>query len=198
VAPVLAIDGASRFYVKLLSSPSRVLVLGAGDGVIASALAMRGHDVTAVEPSASLREVIEEKRGTNALNVMSDDPRALDLKSRFALVLAPNQSLGLAQSPDEVHAILSVMAEHLDNSAIFALDVLAEVEETEVRRPRPFPHLRERGDAIHPLSPLRLSPATLDEVLEGVGLQARERFGDFSEGPFSATSRLQVVSGGKR
>jgi hypothetical protein len=198
VAPVLAIDGASRFYVKLLSSPSRVLVLGAGDGVIASALSMRGHDVTAVEPSPSLREVIEEKRGANLLTVVSDDPRTLDLRSRFALVIAPNQSLGLAQSPDEVHAILSVMARHLEDGGTFALDVLADAVETDVRRTRPVPHLRERGDAIHPLSPLRLTPVMLDDVLEVVGLEARERFGDFSEGPFSATSRLQVVSGGKR
>jgi hypothetical protein len=198
VAPVLAIDGASRFYVKLLSSPSRVLVLGAGDGVVASALAMRGHEVTAVEPSASLREVIEEKRGNNTLTIVSDDPRTLELKKRFSLVIAPNQSLGLAQSPDEVHAMLSVMAKHLETGGAFALDMLVDAFDSDVRRARPFPHLRERGDAIHPLSPLRLPPAVLDDVLEAVGLEARERYGDFVETPFSATSRLQVVSGGKR
>ncbi len=198
MAPVLAIDGASRFYVKLLSSPGRVLVLGAGDGVVASALAMRGHDVTAVEPSASLREVIEEKRGGTTLTIVSDDPRTLDLAARFSLVIAPNQALGLAQSPDEVHAMLSVMAKHLDPGGTFALDLLVDVEASDARRARPFPHLRERGDAIHPLSPLRLPPAVLDEVLGAVGLEARERYGDFVETPFSATSRLQVVSGGRR
>lgn len=193
---MLAIDGASRFYAKLLASPGRALVLGAGDGVVAGALAARGHDVVAVEPSASLRTVIAQQPG--ALKVLSDDPRTLDLRERFALVIAPNQALGLAQSPDEVHAFLAVMARHLDVGGVFALDVRAEGSEPEPRRVRPTPHLRERGDAIHPLSALRLPPAVLDDALNAVGLEARERYGDFVETPFSSASRLQVVAGGSR
>lgn len=196
MAPVLAIDGASRFYAKLLAAPARVLVLGAGDGAVAGALALRGHDVTAVEPSASLRAIIEAQRA--GLKVSSDDPRTLDLRARFALVIAPNQSLGLAQTPDEVHAFLSVMARHLDVGGVFALDVLAESEDPAARRPRPFPHLRERGDGLHPLAPLRLSATVLDDALSAVGLEARERYGDFGETPFSSASRLQVVAGGAR
>lgn len=131
-----------------------------------------------------------------SLVVNSDDPRTLDLQRKFSLVIAPHQALGLARSPDELHAFLTVMARHLEEEGTFAFDALNEPRSGEVRRPRGVPHLRERTAAIHPLAPLRLSAATLDEALESVGLVARERFADFSETPFSADAELQVVVGG--
>ncbi len=200
MAPVLALDGPSRFYGKLLGASSRVLVLGAGDGLVAAALASRGHEVVAVEASASLRALVLERRATLArperLGVISDDPRTLDLGRKFSLVIAPHQALGLARSPDELHALLSVMARHLEPEGTFAFDALNEPRTGEMHRPRGVPHLRERTEAIHPLAPLRLSAPTLDEALDSVGLVARERFADFNEAPFSSDAELQVVVGG--
>ncbi|HEY0882848.1 MAG TPA: hypothetical protein VGD87_15010, partial [Archangium sp.] len=62
MTPILALDGPSRFYGKLLSAPGEVLVLGAGDGLVASALASRGHSVVAVESSPSLRALVLDRR----------------------------------------------------------------------------------------------------------------------------------------
>lgn len=200
MAPVLALDGPSRFYGKLLPGAGRVLVLGAGDGLVAAALCSRGHEVVAVEASTSLRALVVERKAQLAhperLTVIADDPRTLDLAQRFGLVIAPHQALGLARSPDELHALLSVVARHLEPEGTFAFDALNEPATGEVRRPRGVPHLRERSEAIHPLSPLRLSAATLDEALDSVGLAARERFSDFNETPFSSDALLQVVVGG--
>ncbi|MDP2273098.1 MAG: class I SAM-dependent methyltransferase [Archangium sp.] len=200
MTPVLSLDGPSRFYGKLLVASGPVLVLGAGDGLVAAALASRGHEVVAVEGSPSLRALVLERRGTlphpESLVVVSDDPRTLDLQRTFSLVIAPHQAMGLARSPDELHAFLSALARHLEAEGTFAFDTLNEPRSGEVHRPRGVPHLRERTDAIHPLAPLRLSAVTLDEALDSVGLVARERFSDFNETPFSSDAELQVVVGG--
>lgn len=200
MTPILSLDGPSRFYGKHLTPGGDVLVLGAGDGLVAAGLAARGHEVVAVEASPSLRALLEERRARLAhperLSVSADDPRTLTLTRRFAAVIAPHQALGLARSPDELHALLSRLAAHLAPEGTFALDALNEPTEGEAARPRLVPHLRERTAAIHPLSPLRLSAETLDEALSMVGLVARERYADFAEAPFTAQSELQVVVGG--
>lgn len=200
VTPVLSLDGPSRFYGKHLPATGDVLVLGAGDGLVAAALAARGHEVVAVETSPSLRALLVERRARlshpERLLVAADDPRTLNLARRFAAVLAPHQALGIARTPDELHALLSTLAAHLAPDGTFALDALNEPSEGEASRPRLVPHLRERTAAIHPLAPLRLSAETLDEALSLVGLVARERYADFAEAPFSAESELQVLVGG--
>jgi SAM-dependent methyltransferase len=200
VTPILALDGPSRFYGKLLSGPSEVLVLGAGDGLVASTLASRGHDVVAVEASASLRALVLDRRERLAqpekLKLVSDDPRTLALSRTFSLVIAPHQAIGLARTPDELHAFFKTVERHLAPDGTFAFDALNERQIAEGLRPR-TPHLRERTHAIHPLEPLRLAAQTLDEALESVGLVAQQRFGDFSETPFSSDSPLQVVVGGR-
>jgi SAM-dependent methyltransferase len=200
VTPILSLDGPSRFYGKLLSGPSAVLVLGAGDGLVASTLAARGHDVVAVEASASLGALVLERRERLAqpekLALVSDDPRTLTLSRTFALVIAPHQAIGIARTPDELHAFFTTLARHLAPDGTFAFDALNERQTVEGLRPR-TPHLRERSHAIHPLEPLRLAAQTLDEALESVGLEAQQRFGDFSEAPFAADSPLQVVVGGR-
>lgn len=200
MAPVLTLDGPSRFYGRLLPSPGRVLVLGAGDGLVAVALASRGHRVVAVEPSNSLRALLAERQlqlpVSEHLQVLGDDPRTLALERRFNLVLAPHQALGLTRSPDELFAFLEAMARHLEPDGVFALDALAEYKDPDEHRPRPVMHLRDRSDAIHPLAPLRLTAQTLDDALASVGLEPRERYADFNETPFAPTSELQVVVGG--
>lgn len=167
---------------------------------MAAGLASRGHEVVAAEPSPSLRALALERRAhlshPERLSVIPDDPRTLDLRRQFALVLAPHQALGLARSPDELHALLSVIARHLEPEGTFAFDALNEPEAGTAHRTIGVPHLRERTDALHPLSPLRLSAATLDEALDSVGLEARERFSDFNETAFSAGAELMVVVGG--
>lgn len=201
MAPVLSLDGPSRFYGKLLPASGAVLVLGAGDGLVAAALASRGHEVVAVEASPSLRAFVIDRKATLAhperLWVVCDDPRTLDLGKKFALVIAPHQALGLARSPDELHALLGVIARHLEAEGTFAFDALNQPASGEVHRARGVPHLRDRSAALHPLAPLRLSAPTLDEALDSVGLVARERFGDFNETPFGPDAQLQVVVGGK-
>lgn len=198
MAPLLSLDGPSRFYGKLLVAPGEVLVLAAGDGVVACALAAAGHPVVAVEASASLRALLLERRAQlsdpQRLEVVSDDPRTVRLDRRFALVLAPHHALGVARGPDELHALLSVMAAHLSPGGVFALDALHEPSASD--RPRPVPHLSDRSSAVHPLAPLRLTAQALDEALQEVGLVPRERFADFQEAPFGAEASLQVVVGG--
>lgn len=180
--------------------PGRVLVMGAGDGMVATALASRGHFVIAVEPSNSLRAMMGERQlqlpVSEHLEVRGDDPRTLDLGKRFNLVIAPHQALGLTRTPDELIAFLDAMARHLEPDGTFALDALAEFKDSEDARPRPVMHLRDRNAAIHPLSPLRLNAQTLDDALASVGLEPRERYSDFSDSPFTPAAELQVVVGG--
>ena len=206
---VVGLDPLCAFYVRQVTAGGPVLVLGAADGAVACALAARGIEVTAVDPSSRMLEAAisrRESQGAGAsLRFVHADLRTCRLTQRFPVVLAPQNALGLF--PDELPAVCATIAAHLAPTGVFALDARAQVELPELPPGDPiptrtglFPHLRGRGrgaGVIHRYRQRAYHPRELDEALLGAGLEARERYADHQGTPF-AGGELQIVIGGAR
>ena len=180
-----------------------MLVLGSADGRVAFALAARGHRVLAVEPSARMHAAADEKRpgepGAAEVRLLNADLRSVRLDEKFALVVAPQNALGLMATVDDFEAALTTVRLHLTPTGVFAFDLRsdADTDPPPLGRPAFTAHLRERGG----LSARRLrrrvfTPAEVDGVLARTGLVARERYGDFLSRPWEDTDEMQVVVAG--
>lgn len=219
---VVGPDPETRFYLRrAMERTGEILVLGAADGRLPIELAGMGRTVVAVEPSPLLRELLEARvaeagaRVEGRIRLLADDPRSLTLTSTFGLVFAPHNALGLARSREELEAMLATASRHLGPDGIVAFDVrhLVEPEPDPDLGPhgpvpparQPYaPHLRERSQVgakrAQTLQRLRSRPlrvGELDRALVAAGLEARERFADFQQTPFSADALMQVVVAGR-
>jgi SAM-dependent methyltransferase len=184
------------------------LVLGSGDGRVAFALARRGLEVTAVEPSESFFALGETARQEQELEVklMRADLRSLRLTQSFTAVVAPQNALGLMTNVDEVDALLATVRHHLNAEGGFLFDLrgasVTDAGSYDLFGRQAFlPHLRGRGEKKQagPIRRLRrhqLDPVQLEASLRHAGLEARERYGDFLGRPWDENDEVQVVVAG--
>lgn len=186
----------------------RALVLGSADGRVAFALARRGLEVTAVEPSESFFATSVAARAEQELEVklLRADLRSLRLEQSFDAVVAPQNALGLMATPDEVDALLSTVRHHLESDGGFLFDLrgtsVADAGGTDLfGRQAYLPHLRDRSrpQRAGPIRRLRrhqLDPVQLEVSLKHAGLEARERYGDFLGRVWEEEDEVQVVIAG--
>jgi SAM-dependent methyltransferase len=184
------------------------LVLGSGDGRVAFALARRGLEVTAVEPSESFFALGESARAEQEVEVklLRADLRSLRLTQTFGAVVAPQNALGLMATVDEVDALLATVRHHLTAEGAFLFDLrgasVSDAGGTDLFGRQAFlPHLRARGEkqragAIRRLRRHQLDPVQLEVSLKHAGLEARERYGDFLGRPWDEEDEVQVVVAG--
>jgi SAM-dependent methyltransferase len=200
---VVGSDAPQDFYLRLVPRGAPVLLLGAGEGHLACALGRRGHEVVAVEPSARLLAVAIERREAEAkeasIRFINADPRTERLGRLFPAVLLAGNALALAHTDEELRAFLATVEAHLAADGVFGLDVRVEAEREARRRGAPHLLARHCGQrAVHRLARTAVSAARLDELLRDVGLEARERYQDFTGTPATDEAELQVVVGGRR
>ncbi|HEU5438113.1 MAG TPA: class I SAM-dependent methyltransferase [Ktedonobacterales bacterium] len=92
-----------------------VLEIGAGTGRIAAALAVAGHSITAIEPSAAMRERFSRRltqipeRAARRVTLLPGTAEAPGLAAdqRFGTVLLSQNLLAHLLTPDERHAALT-------------------------------------------------------------------------------------------
>lgn len=201
---LVGLDLASAFYVRQagkLGAP--VLVLGSADGRVAYALAGRGHRVVAVEPSARMHSVADEKRpsepGAPDVRLINADLRSVRLEEKFSLVVAPQNALGLMATVDDFEAALATVRFHLTADGMFAFDLRSDSDSDPppLGRPAFTAHMRERGgQSVRRLRRRVFTPGEVDAALARAGLEARERYGDFLSRPWEDSDETQVVVAG--
>jgi len=123
------------FYRRLAEDQAGpVLELGAGTGRVTLALAALGLPLVAVEPHPAMRARAAERLAAAAVTqpelaervrLVDADARTLELDERFALVLAPFNTLMHLERLDEQDAALQRARQHLDAGGAFACDVYA-------------------------------------------------------------------------
>ena len=123
------------FYRRLAEDQAGpVLELGAGTGRVTLALAALGLPVVAVEPHPAMRARAVERLAAAAttqpallerVRLVDADARTLALDERFALVLAPFNTLMHLERLDEQDAALGRARQHLAAGGAFACDVFA-------------------------------------------------------------------------
>lgn len=202
---VVGLDTEAAFYQRQVAGRGGpILVLGCGNGRLSCALAERGHEVVAVDPSERMVSAAVELKARWAPNASVDfqvcDLRAVRLQRTFPFVFAPQNAVGLMQGVEGLAALWQTVRLHLERDGTFAFDLVHAPGHGGERRGRAqlfVPHLRVRGtEGGRPLQLHRHSPEVLDGSLRAQGLLALERFGDFRGRPFDDGDTRQVVVGG--
>ncbi|MCA9856811.1 MAG: class I SAM-dependent methyltransferase [Dehalococcoidia bacterium] len=130
-------DDAS-FYERLVElHGQRVLELGIGTGRIATPLAEAGAKVTGVDVSAGMLEVARERAGGLPITFVEGDIRAVKLRGRFDIVIAPLGTLQHMETPSDFVAALETMARHLAEGGIAVIDVESPVPDDFDPSPQP-------------------------------------------------------------
>jgi hypothetical protein len=199
-------DSETAFYLGLAQRfGAPVLVLGSADGALTWALAARGLDIVGVEPSAFLMREAEERRAEEPasaaahVQLIHADLRTVRLQQRFKTVLAPKGALTFLPGLAAVDAVLAAAAQHLAPEGGFAFEVAGLQGHSTIEGPMGrslfTAHLRERkgAGAIRRVRRVTLTAADLEGALEASGLQAHERYGDFTGRPWDEREDRQIV-----
>jgi SAM-dependent methyltransferase len=115
------------FYARLAQKlgVSRLLEIGAGSGRVSVALARRGLEVVALEPSPRMLEFGRAYAASEGVVVdfVAGDVRHFDLNERFDLIIAPfNMLMHLYTLGDQDDALERIRA-HLKPGGTFAFDL---------------------------------------------------------------------------
>jgi len=116
------------FYLRIADDQAGpVLELGAGTGRLTAALAAAGHRVVAVDASAAMlaraRVRLAEPIARGQVTLMHGDMREVALQRRFALVLAPFNTLMHAITLSDQDRTLATVRDHLEDGGAFAFDL---------------------------------------------------------------------------
>jgi SAM-dependent methyltransferase len=128
-----------------------ILDVGAGTGRVAIDLARAGHDVVALDVEPELLAALRERAGDLAIETVAADARAFDLGRRFALIIAPMQTVQLLAGRHE--DFVACAARHLRPGGALAVALAnPPAYDGDVK---PLPDMREDAGwlwASHPVS----------------------------------------------
>ncbi|MAM89550.1 MAG: hypothetical protein CME36_19810 [unclassified Hahellaceae] len=124
----LSFESAHAAWTHLLSSsrrPSRAIDIGAGSGRDAAALAARGWQVLAIEPSEGLRRLGEAATATSNIDWLSDQlphlPVLHELHGGISASLILVSAVWMHLTPDEQTTALPVLAQLLEPNGLLVI-----------------------------------------------------------------------------
>ena len=152
-----------------------VLDVGAGTGRVALELARRGVDVVALDADGDLLAALRDRAAAEGLAVetVRADARAFDLERRFALVVAPMQTVQLLGGRAGRARFLARAARHLLAGGVLAVALADALEcfDEEHDQP-PLPDMREIDGVLYASRPVAVRDlgdrAAIDRVREVV------------------------------
>ena len=153
-----------------------LLDLGAGTGRVALELARAGHAVVAVDREPAFLAALRERAAAAGPEVaarvetVAADVRALDLPGRrFALALAPMQTVQLLGGPDGRAAFLERVAAHLAPGGLLACALADPLEGFDAEHTEPpLPDVVERDGWVHVSQPVAVRPGPAGTTIERI------------------------------
>ena len=146
-----------------------VLDLGAGTGRVALDLAQHGHQVHALDVEAELLGELERRAGRLDVTTHVVDARAFDLgHQRFALVIAPMQTMQLLGGPQGRASCLRSIRRHLQPGGLFAAALANAVDGFDGGDVDVAPDMREIGGTLYASRPTAIRSDGRAFVLERV------------------------------
>lgn len=119
-----ALTGDIQMYRQFASRQSGdVLVVGAGTGRVAIALAAPHRAIWGIDSSVGMLDIARRARATG-ITWVAADMTTLDLGRTFDLVIVPLDTFTSLQSPEQQYAALRVMARHLAGNGLVVIDLV--------------------------------------------------------------------------
>lgn len=152
-----------------------ILDVGAGTGRVTLDLARRGHAVTALDHDPALLQELERRSGGLPVSTLAADARDFKLPERFALIVAPMQTLQLLGGPPGRARFLRCARAHLRPGGRVAAALVEAVETYEALDgvPGPLPDMLERDGIVYSSLPVAVRADADGFVLE----RRREQIG---------------------
>ncbi|MFV9507775.1 MAG: class I SAM-dependent methyltransferase [Oscillochloridaceae bacterium umkhey_bin13] len=115
---------ASRdFYLTQAGdAPQQILDLGCGTGLLCDAYAAQGHNVTGVDPSATMLAVARQKPHGQAITWVQATAQAYRSAQRFDLIIMTGHAFQVLLDDDAVHAALVTVRQHLNPNGRFVFE----------------------------------------------------------------------------
>lgn len=128
-----------------------VLDLGAGTGRVSIDLARHGHEVVALDVDPVLLAELDRRAGDLPLSTVLGDARDFALRRRFALIIAPMQTVQLLGGPAARTGFLGCGRRHLTDDGCLAVAIAEDIDAYEATdgAPGPLPDVLEREDAVY-------------------------------------------------
>jgi SAM-dependent methyltransferase len=214
--------GTTNESVSVLASLAgngRVLELAIGTGRLALPLAARGLSISGIEGSPAMIAKLREKPGGDAIPVVIGDFADVAIEGEFDLVfVAFNTLFNLTSQEAQVRCFQNV-AKRLTDGGVFVIEtfvpdltqftngqriqashlsmgslVLEAALHDPIAQTIDYQRARITSAGIR-LAPLRMRyawPSEIDLMARHAGLELRERWDGWSQGPFTAASRAHV------
>jgi SAM-dependent methyltransferase len=103
----------TAFYLSLAEPPQAILDMGCGTGLLACALAARGHQVTGADPAAAMLAVARDRPGAERVRWIEADAAGLSVPTRFDLIIMTGHVFQLLLGDGDVRAALGNLRHHL-------------------------------------------------------------------------------------
>jgi SAM-dependent methyltransferase len=148
-----------------------VLDLGAGTGRVALDLARAGHEVVALDLDANLLDALRERAAAGRLPVeaVQGDARDYALGRRFALVIAPMQTVQLLGGAEGRAAFLRAAAAHLCPGGLLACALADALEGFDAAHTEPpLPDVLERDGWVYASQPVAVRPQAAWTTIERI------------------------------
>ena len=128
-----------------------ILDVGAGTGRVTLELARAGHAVTALDLDPEFLSELERRGAGLAVRTVIADAREFALEDRFALCLAPMQTIQLLGGPSGRAGFLRCARRHLAPGGLVAIAIAETVELYEERDGvvGPLPDMTERDGVLY-------------------------------------------------
>lgn len=111
------------FYLSLAGpSPSTVLDLGCGTGVLCCALAQQGHRVTGLDPAAAMLATARRKPYADRVEWVESSAQNYRSSRRFDLIIMMGHAFQVLLSDAETLAVFGTMRQHLNQGGRIAFE----------------------------------------------------------------------------
>jgi SAM-dependent methyltransferase len=149
--------------------PGPLLDVGCGSGRVALQLGRAGYDVVGLDCDPVLLAALRERAGELAVEAVQADACDFALGRRFALILAPMQTVQLLGGPERRAAFLRCALAHLRPGGLLACAIADALEGFDAEHTEPpLPDVLERDGWVYASQPVAVRPEPDGTTIERI------------------------------